>query len=453
MRIGVLLLSVEDKPRQTTFTVAWARKAVAEVAAFFHAQSGGRVSPTFEVKDWQEAPFTAAEWHALGTGAAQAVADALGFSLASYDHVVAVIDEPASDWGTTPGTTTFIAAKRFSPSLLCHELGHRFKAADAWAEVNGVMTRYEDPWCVMGTLGHMYTVPGLAGAGTAGLDQAGPGMCVPNLLRTGWLDPEAGGAVHDLTDSSGVFQPGGVVVELTAQTGAPGALTPSGTLAVKVADVIVEYRVRRDGGADRGLPNPGRWVVAHRCPTGDPLPELADAFPAEVGTWKVLGEDNVFDIFHAGPLQILVMAVNEEAGTVKLAFSRRPARPPDQQVGVGTSDGVLVFIPGVGIKPIPPHSPLVGIVERVAAVHTLHQAQLLATEAELPALTERARTAVADLANSLTRVSPEPTPSPLEEARALIADVRHNGTPLDDTALASIESALAAAATRADVNR
>ncbi|WP_314613496.1 hypothetical protein [Streptomyces stackebrandtii] len=207
---------------------------------------------------------------------------------------------------------------------------------------------------------------------------------MPNLLRTGWLDPEAGGAVHDLTDSSGVFLPGGVVVELTAQTGAPGALTTSETLAVKVADVIVEYRVRRDGGADRGLPNPGRWVVAHRCPTGDPLPELADAFPAEVGTWKVLGEDNVFDIFHAGPLQILVMAVNEEAGTVGLAFSRRPARPPDQQVGVGTSDGVLVFIPGVGIKPIPPHSPLVGVVERVAAVHTLHQAQLLATEAELP---------------------------------------------------------------------
>ncbi|WP_024759532.1 hypothetical protein [Streptomyces exfoliatus] len=114
-------------------------------------------------------------------------------------------------------------------------------------------------------------------------------------------------------------------------------MTASGTLAVKVADVIVEYRVRRAGGADRGLPDPGRWVVAHRCPTGDPLPELADAFPAEVGTWKVLGEDNVFGIFHAGPLQILVMAVNKEAGTVGLRHAPRRHRPGRHRIRPGRS--------------------------------------------------------------------------------------------------------------------
>ncbi|MER5706272.1 hypothetical protein ACIGW7_11505 [Streptomyces sp. NPDC053253] len=44
--------------------------------------------------------------------------------------------------------------------------------------------------------------------------------------------------------------------------------------------VIVEYRVRRDGGADRGLPNPGRWVVAHRWLDDTALASIESALAA-----------------------------------------------------------------------------------------------------------------------------------------------------------------------------
>lgn len=144
MHVGVLLLYCKDTPRGTTFTAGWAKRALAEVSDFFASQSGGRTSLTWDVKDWQEVPFTPDEWHALGLGAAQAVADALGFTL-PYEHVVVVIDEPASSGGTSPGKITYIAAQDFNPATLCHELGHRFGADDAWGMLNGVLERYRDP--------------------------------------------------------------------------------------------------------------------------------------------------------------------------------------------------------------------------------------------------------------------------------------------------------------------
>ncbi|MFD3534397.1 hypothetical protein [Streptomyces sp. NPDC058664] len=106
---------------------------------------------------------------------------------------------------------------------------------------------------------------------------------------------------------------------------------------------------------------------------------------------------------------------------------------------------VLVFVPGVGFKPIPPRSPLVGVVERVAAVRTLHEAQLVADDGELPALTAHARDLVAELADSLGRVPAEPVLSSLEAAWQRVADVRRTGTAPDADGLAAVEAALAEA--------
>lgn len=255
--------------------------------------------------------------------------------------------------------------------------------------------------------------------------------------------------LRDLTAEPGVFHAGGVVAELSAQSGAPGMPWTKPPLALRYGDILVEYRVRGSTGPDRGLPDPGRWIVVHSSPADAPVAELVQAVPATPGGWAVCGTDNVLDLFHDGPLQILVMSVDEAAGTARIAFSRRRARPLEQQ-GVGAGDGVLVFVPGVGFKPIPPHSPLVGIVEKVAAVHILQQAQRAAANGELPALAERTRDAVAELAelaDRTARLSAGPVRSPLEEALSYITELRQNGTRPDPARLAAVEAALAAAAT------
>ncbi|MER5490017.1 hypothetical protein [Streptomyces sp. NPDC002490] len=445
MQIGVLLLTCKGSPRRTTFTAAQVERVMAEVTAFYSAQSGGRVNLTWTVRDWQEAPFTSAEWHAKGMGATQAVADELGFTL-PYDHVVTVIDEPDSSGGTTPGSITHIAAVDFGPAGLCHELGHRFGAEDAWGPVNGELERYRDPWCAMGWLGHTYHVPGLDDPGAPDLHRAGPGMSVPTLIETGWLDPKASHVLVDLSKSGSVHQAGGVVVELSALTGAVSGPTARGPVGVRVGGVLVEYRTRSGAGADKGLPDPGHWIVAHTDPTGDtPVSaELVAAFPATVGTLRSFGEDDVFDLFHDGPLQVFVMSLDEAKGTVRLAFSRRRARPLEQE-GLGSGDGVMVFIPGVGFKPIPPHSPLVGIVEKVAAVHALHEAQLVATDDERPALERLTRKALDTLTERSRALPTGSVPSPLEEALEYVTELRRDDSLVDRARLATVEGVLAEA--------
>ncbi|MBB1245370.1 hypothetical protein GL263_17620, partial [Streptomyces durbertensis] len=442
-----------DAERETSFSRSWAEKAAGVVADYFHDQSGGRVSVSFKVFDWYMLPMTVAEWGTEGMGVGAVVRpkveSGLDVDLASFDHILIAIDVPGASGGTTPGEYTYVAAQQFSPWLMCHELGHRFGADDAFGETADGPDRYDNPWCAMGGEGFpaVFTVPALAQPGEAGQDPAaGPGMSAPSLLATGWLDPHQHGVVRDLSSSTSVFG-AGVVEELSVLKGAPGPGWTHPPRVIRYNDLLVEYRVRGSGeGWDRGLPDPGPaasgWVVVHRSDVRlKPAAVLVASMAARPGETLALGEDSPYDIHSPGPLRITVLSADSSAGTVRLNFARRAGRPLPQEPSGGGRPGIIVFVPGKGLVPLPPHSPLVKVLESVAAVHTLQEAQLVAGGDELPALTERTRQEINRLESRVHRLSTEPErPSLTRALEAVVASRQAAGRY--DTRLAELENRL-----------
>jgi hypothetical protein len=437
VNLGVLLLYCNDNPRVTTFTRAWAEAAVQSVADYVFAQSGGRESVSFKVFDWYELDMTSTEWGALGMGAGVAVrpkvADALGVDLDPYTHILIGIDVPGASGGTTPGVYTHLAAQDFTPQLICHELGHRFGAQDAWGDTPNGPQRYQNAWDAMGALGFpaTFTVPALDDPAAPGLGQAGPGMTAPSLLATGWLDPQQQGAMLELTRSGSIFMAGGVAAQLSALTGAPGPGSTRLPVAIRYFDEFIEYRVRAADGWDRGIPDPGPdasgWVVAHRTDAGEAT--LMNTMKAVAGNTMVLGTDDPYDIFHDGPLRITVLSADAASNTVRLSVERRAARPLPQNPGArswGSSShpGVLVWTPGLDVVDVAEHSALVPILTTLATVSMLHDAQLVATNEEAEAISQRIALAIEDLHGQLTRLSAVPARSPLADALEHVSELR-----------------------------
>jgi hypothetical protein len=448
VNLGVLLLYCNDNPRVTTFTRNWAEAAVQSVADYVFAQSAGRESVSFKVFDWYELDMTSAEWLALGMGAGAAVrpkvADALDVDLDPYTHILIGIDVPGASGGTTPGVYTYLAARNFTPQMICHELGHRFGADDAWGDTPMGPQRYQNAWDVMGARGFpaTFTVPALVDSAAPGLGQAGPGMTAPSLVTTGWLDPQQQGAMLDLTGSGSIFMAGGVAAELSALTGAPGPGWTRPPVAIRYFDKFIEYRVRAANGWDRGIPDPGPdasgWVVAQRSDTGEAT--LMNTMKAVAGNTLVLGTDDPLDLFHDGPLRITVLSADAAGNTVRLSLQRRAAQTPPHSTGAPSTvssrhPGVVVWTPGTGTVHVPTHSVLVPILTTLATVSTLHDAQLVATSEEAEVISQCTARAIEELQGQLSRLPAMPTRSPLAEALERVSELRdsseRNGSSYD----------------------
>ncbi len=443
MNLGVLLLSCNDAVRQTSFTRNWAERAIQNVADYYFAQSGGRESITFKVFDWYQLPMSVKQWVDLGMGVGAAVrptvAQGLAVDLDPYTHILIGIDVPGASGGTTPGAYTLLAATNFTPQLISHELGHRYGAQDAWGDTADSPTRYHNRWCVMtGAEGWPATYAcnsALTDLAAQGLDQSGPGMSAPELFwATGWLQPNEHGVSLDLTGTD-VFSSGGRVEELSALAGAPGPGWTRPPVVIRYYDFLVEYRIGTAGGWDRGLPSPGEgaggWVVVHRNPPNEfPSAVNVGAMAAQPGATLVLGEDNPIDIHHDGPLRLSVLSYNAATGTIRLAFSRRAARPLPSSTpygGVSQDGGGLIWTPGGGFTPVPPHSPMLHVLSVVSKVHALQELMLVASGEEATGISEQASVALRELADGVAQLRPEPSLSPLAQALENISKVQRAG--------------------------
>lgn len=428
MNLGVLLLYCQEG-RTTSFTRDWAEGAIGRVADYFFAQSGGRETITFKVFDWIKLAQSEAEWSGLGFGAYStlrpSIEEELGESLAPFTHVLIGIDHSQASGGTTPGALTYLAASNFTPSFVAHELGHRYGADDAFGETAAGPERYRNRFCVMGALGWpaVFVDNAISDPTAPMLNQSGPGMSAPTLLATGWLKEDEQGLGVDLTGSN-LFSSAGSVHELSALEGAPGVTGIRPPVLIRFQDSVIEYRVRTDTGWDRGLPDPGAdaggWLIVHRSARGAPRALYVDSVAAQPGAMLLLGKDNPLDFFNPGPVRISVLSFSAGARTVRLRFSRRPGRElPSSWIfwGVAAGGGGLVWTPGRGLKPVPPHSPLIRVLDEVAAIQGLQEMMAVASRDEVDGLSRAAAKALLSLQRSVAGLRIEPSVSPL--ARAL----------------------------------
>jgi len=427
LNIGVLLLYCKDG-RLTTFTQAWADLAMQQVSAYLFHQSGGRERMTYQVFDWLPLDMYEVDWSALGIGAYNtlkpSLEQALHTNLDQFSHILIGIDTPNSSGGTTPGAFTYLAARNFSPSFIAHELGHRYGADDAYRETDTGPKVYQNQFCVMGAMGWPATFadPVLTDPNAPMLDQSGPNMSAPTLIGTGWLAEGGHGLATEISQNS-LLATGGSYVELSVLDGAPGPGWARPPLVARYQDLLIEYRIGDPNGWDRGLPNPGGgavgWVIAHRSPKGTPVATFVNAVGAKPGNMLVFGKDDPLDIFNSGPLKLAVLSVNPEARTVRFHLTIRAARqPPSGRVfgGVKVGGGGLVWTPGRGVNPVPPHSPLVNVLDAIARVHALQETMAAASINELVALREETSLAIQSLQQTVSELSPEPVIPPLEQA-------------------------------------
>lgn len=438
MNLGVLLLYPQEGRTMSSFTREWAERAIQRVADYVLAQSGGRETISFKVYDWIEVPFTAAEWSALGYNEypllRPSIEKALGeretpkvpsVSLGQYTHILIGVDHPQSiGGGTTPGPkrdTSYVSAVNFNPSYVAHELGHSYGAGDASGETAKGPVIYENHFCVMGSRSFPYTFTDdtLADPNNPPiLNQSGPGMSAPTLMATGWLNENEHGMSLDLSDST--LSSGGRIEELSALAGAPGPLGTRPPLVIRYYDLLVEYRVGVPDGWDRGLPDPGvgagGYLVMHRSSPGTPRARYVDSVAVEPGAVLVSGKDNPFDIFNRGPLKLSVLSFNAAARTVRLNVSRRAARPPLSGTTYEAVNHGMVWTPKKGFTPVPPHSPLLNVLEEVARVYALQELLAIASDDEVPGLSEETLRALRTLQQSVAELGVEPSVSPLAHA-------------------------------------
>ena len=332
MKFAVLLVSVADKPRVTTLTRAWVERACASVKRYFEDQSGGRVSPVFQVFDWYALSMTFAQWMALGGNVSAAVnaeisaAQQIDFS--GFDRFIYIQDSGMSNTGVSENDETRIEARDFDPALLAHELGHVYGPDDSFLDTPTGPARYDDLFCVMGREGNKYSFrdPALispAEGADASHADCGPGMCVPSLLATGWL--EIGKHAVQVTGYTNAAP--GSSLRIRALDGAPAKNSvglPSFCYVDDGDRYFVEYRVPRSRW-DSGLP-PSLlgWVVVHRTVLDEPLMTLqVAAFQASPGQTLTIGGPSNIYIFGGGPLRITVLGCDPATGSIDLELLSR----------------------------------------------------------------------------------------------------------------------------------
>ena len=414
MKFAVLLVSVADKPRVTTLTRAWVERACASVKRYFEDQSGGRVSPVFQVFDWYALSMTFAQWMALGGNVSAAVnaeisaAQQIDFS--GFDRFIYIQDSGMSNTGVSENDETRIEARDFDPALLAHELGHVYGPDDSFLDTPTGPARYDDLFCVMGREGNKYSFrdPALispAEGADASHADCGPGMCVPSLLATGWL--EIGKHAVQVTGYTNAAP--GSSLRIRALDGAPNSVGLPSFCYVDDGDrYFVEYRVPRSRW-DSGLP-PSLlgWVVVHRTVLDEPLMTLqVAAFQASPGQTLTIGGPSNIYIFGGGPLRITVLGCDPATGSIDLNFYRKLGKPPqyiEPFEGFRQEPGAVLWTPLAGWRTFPAEGAYAVALEKLSQLEHTEEIARGAQLRHQPLLAAASRRQFDELRESLKEI-------------------------------------------------
>jgi hypothetical protein len=279
-------------------------------------------------------------------GWAKQKATAAGVNLAAFFGVVVSMNVQTDLFGTLGGGSMVCDLASLQPSLLGQEMGHGYGLDHSRRD--GSTADYQDLWDAMSTAS-AYEAP------HPKYGFIGPTLNAVNMESRGWLDQSR------VWTASGA---GSHVVQLRplVRRDLPGFL------AARAGDFLIEFRV--NAGWDAGIPEP--VVLVHRFE--DNHSYVMAGSNGEPGLTKggVFERGSAQDQFDRH-LKLEVLDIDSEGRTATVGILDRPAQQPPVDGPARVFGGVAVdgggfAIIGGRVVPIPPRSPLVRILEQLAAV-------------------------------------------------------------------------------------
>jgi hypothetical protein len=330
--------------------------------------------------------------------------------LSQFFSVVVVMNVPSTDlFGGADGVMSddgrwdlgaweFDGMSSLSPSTLGQEMGHTYGLNHSRAA--GSLEDYMDQWDVMSTLSALMTAhPVLTDRDVRGrlIFRIGPGLNAANMWGRGWLD------------LSRVWTAG------TEEFGVPVQLRPlhrrdlPGYLAARVGPYFFEFRVPElwDAGIGQAVVLVHEYFLGtsyiHTGKSGNQGLMAGDEFE-----WGATSDP-------LGPhIRVEVVSIDAAARTATLRVHRRQDRRravgPALIIGGLASDGGGWYVVGGTLRRIPPRSPLLHMLEDLAALQESESISHGATRDLLrrDALESVSARANAELERMLSYRSPSP---------------------------------------------
>lgn len=272
----------------------------------------------------------------------------------------AVCDDGRWPTDGTGADTVATGMSSMSPSLLGQEMGHVYGLAHSRAD--GSTADYMDPWDVMSNAARfMSPHPNFTDLDVRArpVFRLGPGLNAANMAGRGWLDESrVWSTSNESFDTVVTLRP-------LHRRDLPGFL------AARLGKFLVEFRIREgwDAALDRAA------VLIHRFDDNQSYLMSANNGDQDLVAGSVFGTtvtvSSLASIF-TGATGVEVVEINANERFAKIRLVHRPAFEEPSLGGIlfgGATRGGsgYILVGEKGIRPIPPHSPLVRILDQVAA--------------------------------------------------------------------------------------
>jgi hypothetical protein len=279
------------------------------------------------------------------------------FKPEDFAGVITVFNSDVQDGGHHNGV--LVNFDSYNVTFIAHETGHHFGLEHSFDESDrknadwSAPGEYFDPYDIMSAMA-------VSAAPSARFSIAGPLACAPHLDRMGWLD------------RSRVWTPankgsGSDILELVSL----GHPEVPGYLAAQIGNHYVEFRTQ--DGFDAGIPQP--TVLIHYLNDPNPIVLASDKT-----NWNyqwlpgmTFGPNEV-ELKIKGGLQIEILSFDLNAKKARIrvrivAPMRIPVEGPVKIYGGVASDGGgFVILPSGKIIKIPPRSPILDLVSKLALI-------------------------------------------------------------------------------------
>lgn len=287
----------------------------------------------------------------------QGAIDAFGLDTTPYTGIVAIFSDELGD-SSASGNGVLAGPRDTNLTFMAHETGHvmglehSFDQSDrrlaSWSQPG----EYYDRFDIMSAM-NVWSFR------SQRFGRSGPLPCAGNMDTMGWL-PAARVWTARASNSSGTE-----CVDLVSLS-RPDV---PGFLAARVGDVYVEFRTR--DGWDAGLPYAGVLIHAMSGPNAVVLASDPDKHVLHWQPGQVYGPDDL-DFRVNGGTQITIESFDQQAGRARICVNRRARRPyvvGPARVGIGVAAGAggYIILPSGRRVPVPPRSPLIAMLEEVAA--------------------------------------------------------------------------------------